>query len=354
MSDAQSLFSGTEIPPAHLALDAEALGRYLAPHLEDLAQPLSIVKFKGGQSNPTYLLTSGESHWVLRRKPPGKLVPTAHAIDREYRVMSALHGAGFPVPRPYLYCEDAGVVGTEFYVAGYIAGRVFWDPTLPGVSREDRAAIYADMSHWLARIHAADVAALGLADFGRGEHYAARNLKRWSDQYRAAELVLIPDMHWLMEALAATAPDDAPARLLHGDYGLYNLIIHPEKPRVVGILDWEMATLGDPFVDLAHSLRPWWLAPDKKEETPTLVGHDLDTLGIPAMDAFVGDCLRRMGLDEWPQRRFYLAYAQFRYAAMVQGVLKRFADGTAVNRKTVHTQQRVIDAARNARRILEA
>ena len=353
MSKLQDTFTGTEPQPEHLAIDTKTLSQYLTQHLDGFAGPLDIVKFKGGQSNPTYLVTAGSNRCVLRRKPPGKLLPTAHAIDREYRVMSTLHAEGFPVPRPYHYCADASTIGTEFYIVEYLDGRVFWDPTLPGVSPADRTTIFDDASRWLARIHAADVAALGLTDFGRGENYASRNLKRWSDQYRAAELVPIPDMHWLMDALAKEVPNDTPVRLLHGDFGLYNLIIHPTEPRVIGILDWEMATLGDPWVDLAHSLRPWWLDPDDQGVVPTLAGKDIAALGIPSMEAFVAAYLQRNGVDTWPNKRFYLSYAQFRYAAMVQGVLKRYADGTAANRQFSHSQERVFHAARNARRILE-
>jgi aminoglycoside phosphotransferase (APT) family kinase protein len=354
MSTLQAKFSGTEAAPAHLRLDLERLGEYLRTRLDGFEGPLEAQKFKGGQSNPTYLLSAAGRQLVLRRKPPGKLVATAHAIDREYRVLSALHSHGFPVPRPHVYCADESVVGTEFYVVDFIEGRIFWDPSIPqAVAPAERAAIYDDASRWLARIHCADVAALGLSDFGRGEHYAARNLKRWSDQYRSAELERIPDMHWLMDALAERVPRDAPVRLLHGDFGLYNLIIHASRPEVIGILDWEMATLGDPFVDFAHHLRPWWLRPDERGDVPSLVGHNLAELGIPSMDAHIANYLERMGFSEFPHRRFYLAYAQFRFAAMVQGILKRVADGTAANRQTSHTPQRVIDAAASARAILE-
>jgi aminoglycoside phosphotransferase (APT) family kinase protein len=354
MSTLQEKFSGTEAAPSHLALDLDRLGTYLRDRL-GFTGALTAEKFKGGQSNPTYLLSTGGGQLVLRRKPPGKLLATAHAIDREYRVLSALHARGFPVPRPYLYCADETVVGTEFYVVEFIAGRIFWDPALPQtVDRDERAAIYDDANRWLARIHGVDIAAVGLSGFGRGEHYAARNLKRWSDQYRSAELVTIPDMHWLMEALAERVPHDAPVRLLHGDFGLYNLIFHPTRPEVVAILDWEMATLGDPFVDLAHHLRAWWLRPDDLGEVPSLVGRDLVELGIPSMDAHIAAYLERLGCDEFPHRRFYLAYAQFRYAAMVQGILKRVADGTAANRRSTHTQQRVVEAAASARAILDS
>jgi aminoglycoside phosphotransferase (APT) family kinase protein len=350
MSKLQARFSGTETPPAHLALDGSRLEAYLADR--QIAPPIEIRKFKGGQSNPTYLIRTRDRALVLRRKPPGDLVPTAHAIDREFRAITALFAGGFPVPTPIEYCADRAVVGTEFYLVEYLEGRVFWDPSLPGISCGDRHAIYADANRWIARIHSADVDALGLADFGRGTSYAARNLRRWSDQYIASELVPVPDMHWLMQALVERLPINPPVSLIHGDYGLYNLIIHPTQPTVVAILDWEMATLGDPFVDLAHHLRPWWLAPDYDGEVPTLVGRDINMLGIPGMERYVAQYLQRRGIGAIPDMAFYLAYAQFRYAAMVQGILKRQSDGTGSNSRVMHTQQRVFDAAAAARKTL--
>ena len=230
---------------------------------------------------------------------------------------------------------------------------MFWDPKLPGVSPADRAAIYDDANRWIARIHSLNLPIAGLEEFGRGTGYTARNLKRWSDQYRQAAMVDIPDMDWLIDALRERVPTDHPVRLLHGDYALTNLIIHPSEPRVAAILDWEMATLGDPFVDFAHHLRPWWIRPDGDKATPALSEHDLGETGIPAQEAYTARYLGRIGLEEKPNADFYLAFAQFRFAAMVQGILKRSADGTASSSRVAHTQARVIDAAAAARATLK-
>lgn len=353
MKTLQEISSGTERVPAHMAFETQKLEVYLRTHIGGYTGMTGLAKFKGGQSNPTFLLTTPERNYVLRKKPNGKLVRSAHAIDREYKVIAALHAQGFPVPQPYLYCADESVVGTEFYVAEFLRGRIFWDPALPGVSRADRAAIYADTSRWLSRVHTVDLQGSGLADFGKGDDYARRNLERWSEQYRAAELVHIPDMHWLMERLAEAVPSRAPVSLVHGDFGLYNLILHPTEPRVIGILDWEMATLGDPYIDLAHHMRPWWLSPAPGEELPTLLGKPLEELGIPSMGDHMSAYLAGSGLPALENERYYMAYAQFRYAAMVQGILKRVQDGTAANTRTTHTQQRVVEAARTARTAFE-
>lgn len=353
MATRGELFSGTETPPPHLALDLGRLQGWLAAHIEGATGPLSAEKFKGGQSNPTYLLTAGARKFVLRRRPPGKLLPSAHAIDREFAVMQKVASCGVPVPAPIAYCEDESVIGSQFYIAAYVQGRIFWEADLPGVSSPDeRAAIYASLCDTLARLHSLDVDQAGLAGFGRSGHYCERNFERWSRVYRDSRLVDVPDMEWLMQQLPMHMPAREASRLIHGDYGLYNVITAPDGPQLLAVLDWEMATLGDPLVDLAHHLRAWWDIPDPQGSATSLQGKDLEALGIPSMDAYIANYCRHEGMAV-PDMRFHLAYAQYRYAAMIQGILKRVQDGTASARTVLHRQERVFDIARLARRTLE-
>ena len=352
MIDRQALFSGTEAPPPHLALDLIRLAAWLGDRLDGIGPSLEAEKFKGGQSNPTYLLTGAEQSYVLRRRPPGRLIKSAHAIDREYRVLAALSSAGFPVPRPYLYCDDEDVIGSQFYIAEHVAGRVFWEATLPDVASVERGLIYDGMNTTLAALHDLDPAAIGLADFGRAGGYAARNLARWAGVYRESQLLDIADMDWLIDALPATLPTRETVALIHGDYGLYNIIVDPAQPSPRAVLDWEMATLGEPLIDLAHHLRAWWEPPETGGAATTLVGADLDTLGIPDPQAYVDAYCARRAIAV-PDMRWYLAFAQFRYAAMIQGILKRARDGTSSSRNVLHRQQRVAEIAGLARRTLE-
>lgn len=353
MTGRQEQFSGEEAPPAHLALDLDRLAAWLGPRLPGMGRDLTATKFKGGQSNPTYKLSGPGGTFVLRRKPPGKLVASAHRIDREYRILSALAPTDLPTPRPHLYCEDTDVIGSEFYIVDHVAGRVFWEADMQGVTPAERSAVYDDMNGILARLHSLDPVAIGLGDIAKTGGYAARNLKLWSGLYGEAQLEPIADMDWLVETLPLYLPQEEQIRFIHGDYGLYNLIIHPDAPRVSAVLDWEMATLGDPLVDLAHHLRAWWDLPDSGLAATSLVGLDLPALGIPAMDEYVRRYCERRGMAA-PDMRWYLAYAQFRYGAMVQGILKRAADGTASSRVMVHNQDRVLRIAAMARRSLEA
>jgi aminoglycoside phosphotransferase (APT) family kinase protein len=350
----QSMFTGTEAAPAHLALNAERLTGYLYERLGNFRGLEQILKFKGGQSNPTYLLRNGNQAFVLRRRPPGVLLGSAHAIDREYRVIVSLEKAGFPVPHAHLYCDDESVIGSAFYLTDFVDGRVFWDAELPGEAPQVRMLLYEEMNRLLARLHRIDYAALGLADFGKIGSYAARNLARWSKVYQQSKLIDIPTMDWLIDALNARLPTSERTSLVHGDYGLYNIIVHPAKAEILALLDWEMSTLGDPFVDLAHHLRPWWEFADSRGSATSLVGHDLTGLGIPGMDEYISRYCDRMGLAAFPDRNFYLAFAQFRYAAMIQGILKRVAVGTSASRTVLHRQERVVEMAELARRTLES
>jgi aminoglycoside phosphotransferase (APT) family kinase protein len=330
--DRQTAFSGTKEVAAPLRFDAAQLEQYLAARIPAFAGPLAVRQFKGGQSNPTYLLQTPAHQYVLRRKPPGKLLPSAHAVDREFRVISALSAQDFPVAAPVLYCDDPGIIGTPFYVMSFVAGRVFWEPQMAGCAPAERAAVYDAMNAAIARLHAYDPAALGLADFGRGENYVARQVERWSKQYRASETETIDEMERLIAWLPAHLPPPGPVRLVHGDFRLDNIILAPDAPQVLAVLDWELSTLGDPLADFSYHLMKWHMPPtDTGASTGTLIGRDLAALGIPSRDSYVDAYVARTGLDPRPHLSTYLAYNFFRIAAIYQGIIGRVRDGTATS-----------------------
>ena len=329
-SERQSAFSGTREVTERLRFDASRLESYLAEHLPGFAGPIVVSQFKGGQSNPTYLIETPLRRYVLRRKPPGKLLPSAHAVDREYRVISALHAQGFPVAEPLLYCEDESVVGTAFFAMGFADGRVFWEPQMPESYPAERAQVYDSMNATLARLHSFDPAAIGLGDYGRGENYVARQVARWSKQYRASETERIEDMERLIDWLPAHLPPEQPTRVVHGDYRLDNMIVAPDAPRIVAVLDWELSTLGDPLADFSYHLMQWHM-PHSDAGTGSLVGFDLAALGIPARNSYIAAYLARTGLDPRPHLPVYFAYNFFRLAAIMQGIAGRVRDGTATS-----------------------
>jgi aminoglycoside phosphotransferase (APT) family kinase protein len=330
--DRQQAFSGTKDAAGALKIDAGRLEHYLTSQIAGFAGPLSVKQFKGGQSNPTYLLDTPAMRYVLRRKPPGKLLPSAHAVDREYRVIRALSAQGFPVAKPLVYCDDDTVAGTAFYVMGFVEGRVFWEPQMPGSTPAERAAVYDAMNATVARLHSFDPTAIGLGDFGRGENYVARQVERWSKQYRASETEKIEEMERLIAWLPAHIPPAGPPRLVHGDYRLDNLIVARDRPGILAVLDWELSTLGDPLADFSYHLMAWHMPhSDSAAGTATLVGHDLGALGIPAMADYVEAYVARTGLDPRPHLPAYLAYNFFRIAAILQGIIGRVRDGTATS-----------------------
>ena len=330
--DRQQAFSGTKEAAPALRLDAARLETYLSAQVTGFAGPLAVKQFKGGQSNPTYLLETPARRYVLRRKPPGKLLPSAHAVDREYRVIRALHAQGFPVAEPLVYCADESVVGTPFYVMGFADGRVFWEPQMPDSNPAERAAVYDAMNETIARLHAFDPVAIGLADFGRGENYVARQVERWSKQYRASETEKIDAMERLIEWLPQHIPPGGPPRLVHGDYRLDNLIVAAAEPKILAVLDWELSTLGDPLADFTYHLMAWHMPHSESAAgTASLVGHDLKALGIPPMADYVEAYMARTGLDPRLALPVYLAYNFFRIAAILQGIIGRVRDGTATS-----------------------
>jgi len=330
--DRQQAFSGTKEVAAALSIDTGRLQDYLARHVDGFAGPLTLKQFKGGQSNPTYLLQTPARAYVLRRKPPGKLLPSAHAVDREYRVISALHAQRFPVAEPILYCADESIAGTPFYVMSFVDGRVFWEPQMPGSSAAERTSVYDAMNATIARLHSFEPVKIGLGDFGRGENYVARQVERWSKQYRASETEKIEEMERLIEWLPRHIPPAGPARLVHGDYRLDNLIVARDAPKIIAVLDWELSTLGDPLADFSYHLMTWHMPHSESAAgTATLVGHELEALGIPGMAAYVDAYVRRTGLDPRPYLPAYLAYNFFRIAAILQGIIGRVRDGTATS-----------------------
>ncbi len=311
-------------------LDIQRLTDYLTLHIPDLKAPLSAEKFEGGQSNPTFKLsTADNTHYVLRRKPPGELLKSAHAVDREFRVITALRDTDVPVPNTFVLCEDDAIVGSMFYVMEYKEGRILWDPLLPdAVDNAERSAIYDAMNQTMAALHNVNVDAVGLSDFGRSGNYFERQLGRWSKQYRASETREIRSMNSLMTWLAAKMPeDDGTISLVHGDYRLDNMMFHSTEPRVIALLDWELSTLGHPLADLANQCMAWMLP--REGRIKGLGGVDRAALGIPSDEEYIARYCERTSRDGIENWNFYLVFSLFRLAAILQGIVKRAQIGTA-------------------------
>ena len=345
MSDYRQ-FEGTRPVANALRFDVAALERYLDANVAGFTGPLDVAQFKGGQSNPTYKLTAGGKSYVLRRKPPGTLLPSAHAVDREYRVIRALAGSAVPVARTHCLCLDETVIGTPFYLMDFVDGRILWDPLLPGMAPEERRAIYAEMNRVIAALHRVDFAAVGLADYGRPGNYLARQIDRWSRQYQASATEAIDSMDRLIEWLPRHIPPGERTSLVHGDFRLDNMIFDKHEARVLAVLDWELSTLGDPLADFAYHLMTWRLAPD---EFRGLRGCDFAALGISTEAEYVAMYLRdnptveRPGEQAWD---FYMAYNMFRMAGILQGVLSRALAGNAAS-------EQALEAGRRARPLAE-
>ncbi|MEI8178123.1 phosphotransferase family protein [Aestuariivirga sp.] len=342
--DRQQSFSGTTASD----IDAAALQAYLAQHVEGLSGPLTLVRFKGGQSNPTYKLSTPAWSYVLRRKPFGKLLPSAHAIERECRVTEALARAGFPVARPLHLCADDSIIGAAFYVMEHAEGRVFWDPHAPGLPGPERAALFDSLNATIAQLHTLDPEALGLGGYGKPQGYVARQIKRWSEQYRASETETIPEMDRLIAWLPGVCPADSGAAIVHGDFRLDNCIIDPTEPRVIAVLDWELSTLGDPLADFTYHLMQWFMpVSETGAGVGSLLGHERDP-GVPAIEDYIADYCRRTGRSSIPDLPVYMAYNFFRLAAILQGILGRVRDGTAANAEAAAMARQVRPLAETA------
>ncbi len=328
--DRQEAFSGTREVAERLRFDVARLEDYLRAHVKGFTAPITVSQFKGGQSNPTYLVETPSRRYVLRRKPPGKLLPSAHAVDREHRIISALYAQNFPVAEPVLYCADEAVVGTAFLVMACVDGRVFWEPQMPASNPAERGQVYDAMNATIARLHTFEPAQIGLGDYGRGENYVARQVERWSKQYRASETAKIDDMERLIAWLPAHLPPAQPPRVVHGDYRLDNIILAPDQPKIAAVLDWELSTLGDPLADFTYHLMQWHMPPSDAG-TGSLLDQDIAALGIPSLETYVDAYVTRTGLDPRPQLPVYFAYNFFRLAAILQGIVGRVRDGTATS-----------------------
>jgi aminoglycoside phosphotransferase (APT) family kinase protein len=342
MTDA---FDGTTAVQERHRFDAARLEAFLAERIPGFAGPLAVAQFRGGQSNPTYLLTTPRARYVMRSKPApaAKLLPSAHAVDREHRVITALAQAGVPVPRTFCLCEDESVIGRAFYVMEHVAGRVLWEQSLPGMTLLERAAVYDEMNRVIATLHRVDYRAAGLADFGRPGNYLARQIERWTKQYRASETERMTEMERLIEWLPGAIPAGDETAVVHGDYRLDNLIFHPTEPRILAVLDWELSTLGHPLADFSYHCMSWHIPP---AQFRGIAGLDLARLGIPTEAEYIAAYARRTGrapIEHWD---FYLAYNMFRLAAILQGIMKRALDGTAASGAA-------LDAGKRARPMAE-
>src|SRR5580693_2672824 len=317
----------TPVRPNH-RFDEASLERYLSARMPDFRGPLVVRQFVGGQSNPTFLLETPDARFVMRKKPPGTLLQSAHQVEREFRIIKALASTGVPVPRVHLLCEDTSIIGTAFLVMDFVEGRIMRDPMMPDSNPRERAACYDSMNDVLARLHQVDFRAVGLGDYGRPEAYVARQLARWSKQYEASKIDEIPEMDRLIEWLGRNIPADDETTIAHGDYRMENLIFHPSQPRVVAVLDWELSTLGHPLSDLAWASRAYHCPPGI-DGVLSFQGMDLQALGIPSEHEFMAAYCRRVGRASVPDLTFFVAFSFFRGAAIAQGIAMRAKLGNA-------------------------
>ncbi len=316
-------------------INTQELAGYLATRIPGFKGPLTATKFAGGQSNPTFHLKAKSGDYVLRRKPAGELLKSAHAVDREFRVISALADSDVPVAKAYTLCEDESVIGSMFYVMEYIDGRVFWNPQIPEVDNAERGAIYDEMNRVLAALHGVDVAAAGLSDFGKPGNYYERQIGRWSKQYRAAETETITAMDYLIDWLPANVPaDDGLVSLVHGDYRLDNMLFQHSEPQVLALVDWELSTLGHPYADLAYQCAQWRLP--AASALKGLLGVDRSSIGIPEEEDYVARYCERRNISAIPDWNFYLIFSCFRFASILQGVKKRALDGNASSEDAIN------------------
>ena len=330
----EQLNTGTkEVAESH-RFDEARLAGWMQDNVEGYEGPLEVRQFKGGQSNPTYQLVTPNKKYVMRRKPPGKLLPSAHAVDREYKVISALYPTGFPVARSYGLCTDEDVIGTMFYVMDMVEGRILWDQQLPQYEPAQRRAIYMAKLKTLADLHNTDHEAIGLGDYGKPGNYMGRQVDRWTKQYRASETVKLEEMERLIEWLPKTVPAQERTSIVHGDYRLDNMVLHPTEPRVIAVLDWELSTLGEPLADFTYLLMNW--VNGSIANIPDLEAH-----GVPSIEEYVAEYCRLTGRDGLPDLNWYFAYNIFRLAGIIQGIVGRVRDGTANSPQAAAMAERV-------------
>jgi aminoglycoside phosphotransferase (APT) family kinase protein len=330
----EALNTGTKAVAESHRFDEAALDAWMSANVEGYQGPMQVRQFKGGQSNPTYQLITPAKRYVMRRKPPGRLLPSAHAVDREFKVISALHPTGFPVPRPYGLCADDQVIGTMFYVMDMVEGRILWDQSLPDYQPAERHAIHMAALRTLADLHNTDYQAIGLSDFGRPGNYMARQIARWTKQYKASETQRLETIERLIVWLPQSVPEDDQTTIVHADYRLDNMVIHPTEPRVVAVLDWELSTLGNPLADFTYVLMQW-------VNGSIAAIPDLEAHGIPTMEEYVAEYCRLTGRAGLPDLNWYFAYNAFRLAGIVQGIVGRARDGTANSPQAAAMEARV-------------
>jgi aminoglycoside phosphotransferase (APT) family kinase protein len=350
--DPQERFAGTRPVAPQNAFDIDRLTAFMREHVNGFHGELQVEQFKGGQSNPTFLLTAGGKQYVLRRKPPGTLLPSAHAVDREYKVISALAGTDVPVAKTYALCEDESVIGSMFYIMDYVQGRILWNSALPGFEPAERAALFDEMNRVIAALHKVDYEAVGLGSYGKPGNYLERQVARWTKQYRASETERIEAVENLIAWLPQHIPAADETRIVHGDFRIDNVIFHPTEPRILAVLDWELSTLGHPLADFAYHCMTWRMQPGQSRG---MAGLPLRELGIPTEEEYVATYCRRTGRDgisksDW---EYYMVFNMFRLVGILQGITKRALLGNAASADAVETGKRTRPLAELAWQLVE-